>query len=112
MLRLEKTTRRGREAERTSSPGRPFMPAPREFEEHGIFTVPEDVPELGVKAGDPGVIAGVYEGGRLLDLEITHDDGTSVGFVDVRLDGHGVPIEASVTPFCKTTAAAYSSDFR
>jgi hypothetical protein len=44
-----------------------------------------------VKAGDPGVIAGVYEGGRLLDLEIAREDGTSAGFVDVRLDERGVP---------------------
>lgn len=91
MLRTGKLTSRGSEAERTPSLGRPFMPVPREFKEHGIFAVPEDVPELGVKAGDPGVIAGVYEGGRLLDLEIAHGDGTSVGFVDVRLDGRGVP---------------------
>jgi hypothetical protein len=68
------------------------MPVPSEFKEHGIFAVPEDVPELGVKAGDPGVIAGVYKGGRLLDLEIAREDGTSAGFVDVRLDDErGVP---------------------
>jgi len=67
------------------------MPVPSEFKEYGIFAVPEDVPELGVKAGDPGVIAGVYEGGRLLDLEIAREDGTSAGFVDVRLDERGVP---------------------
>jgi hypothetical protein len=89
MLRPGKLTSRGQE--RISSPGRPFMPVPSEFKEHGIFTVPEDVPELGVKAGDPGVIAGVYEGGHLLDLEIPREDGTSAGFVDVRLDGRGVP---------------------
>jgi hypothetical protein len=89
MLRAGKLTRRSQK--RTVSPGRPFMPVPCEFKEHGIFAVPEDVPELGVKAGDPGVIAGVYEGGRLLDLEIAHEDGTSAGFVDVRLDERGVP---------------------
>jgi hypothetical protein len=89
MLRSGKLTRRSQK--RTASPGRPFMPVPCEFKEHGIFAVPEDVPELGVKAGDPGVIAGVYEGGRLLDLEIAREDGTSAGFVDVRLDERGVP---------------------
>lgn len=67
------------------------MPAAREYREHGLFAVPEDVPELGVKAGDPGVISGVYEGGRLLGLEIAHEDGTSSGFVDVRLDRGGAP---------------------
>src|SRR5215203_315312 len=89
MLRSGKLIRRGQK--RTASPGRPFMPVPSEFKEHGIFAVPEDVPELGVKAGDPSVIAGVYEGGRLLDLEIAREDGTSAGFVDVRLDERGVP---------------------
>jgi hypothetical protein len=89
MLRPGKLSSRGQE--RTSSPGRPFMPVPSEFKEHGIFAVPEDVPELGVKAGDPGVIAGVHEGGHLLDLEIAREDGTSAGFVDVRLDERGVP---------------------
>ena len=58
----------------------------RDYKELGIFTIPEDVPELGVKAGDPGTIAGVYEGGRLLDLEVAREDGTSPGFVDVRID--------------------------
>ena len=89
MLRPGKLSSRGQE--RTASPGMPFMPVPSEFKEHGIFAVPEDVPELGVKAGDHGVIAGVYEGGRLLDLEIAREDGTSAGFVDVRLDERGVP---------------------
>ncbi|MDQ3638216.1 MAG: hypothetical protein M3426_09515 [Actinomycetota bacterium] len=60
-----------------------------EYKELGIFTIPEDVPELGVKAGDPGTIAGVYEGGHLLDLEIAREDGTSPGFVDVRIDEDG-----------------------
>src|SRR5215207_5472532 len=89
MLRPGKLSSRGQK--RTASPGRPFMPVPSEFKEHGIFAVPEDVPELGVKAGDPSVIAGVYEGGRLLDLEIPREDGTSAGFVDVRIDDRGMP---------------------
>src|SRR5215212_10950424 len=89
MLRSGKLTRRGQK--RTASPSRPFMPVPSEFKEYGIFAVPEDVPELGVKAGNPGVIAGAYEGGRLLDLEIAREDGTSAGFVDVRLDDRGLP---------------------
>jgi hypothetical protein len=62
-----------------------------DYKEHGIFTIPEDVPELGVKAGPPGTIVGVYESGRLLDVEITRDDGTSAGFVDVRVQADGRP---------------------
>ena len=64
---------------------------PLEYKELGLFAIPEDVPELGVKAGDMGTIASVYEAGRLLDVEITRDDGTSAGFVDVRIDEAGLP---------------------
>jgi hypothetical protein len=76
---------------KASSPGRPFIPSSGDYREHGIFAVPEDVPELGVKAGDMGTIAGVYEGGRLLDVEISRNDGASAGFVDVRIDDRGIP---------------------
>jgi hypothetical protein len=76
---------------KASSPGRPFIPSFGDYREHGIFAVHEDVPGLGVKAGDPGVIAGVYEDGRLLNLEIAREDGTSAGFVDVRIDDRGMP---------------------
>jgi hypothetical protein len=76
---------------KASSPGRPFMPSFSDYKEQGIFAIPEDVPELGVKAGDMGTIAGVYEGGRLLDVEISRNDGASAGFVDVRIDDRGIP---------------------
>jgi hypothetical protein len=76
---------------KASSPGRPFMPSFSDYKEQGIFAIPEDVPELGVKAGDMGTIADVYEGGRLLDVEISRNDGTSAGFVDVRIDDRGMP---------------------
>lgn len=76
---------------KASSPGRLFIPSFGDYREQGIFALPEDVPELGAKAGDPGVIAGVYEGGSLLDLEIACEDGTSAGFVDVRIDDRGTP---------------------
>jgi hypothetical protein len=78
-------------ASKAASPGRPFVPMPLEYKELGLFAIPEDVPELGVKAGDMGTIASVYEAGRLLDVEITRDDGTSAGFVDVRIDKAGLP---------------------
>ena len=36
-----------------------------------------------------GTIVTVYAGGRMLDVEVSHEDGTTVGFVDleVREDG-------------------------
>jgi hypothetical protein len=80
-----RTTRFGKPA------GKPYFPMLHDYRELGVFTVPEDVPELGVKAGDTGTIAGVYEGGRLLDVEIGREDGTSAGFVDIRVDKDGTP---------------------
>ena len=72
-------------------PGRPFVPMPHDFKELGLFAIPEDVPALGVKAGDMGTIASVYEAGRWLDVEVCRDNGTSAGFVDVRIDNAGTP---------------------
>lgn len=51
--------------------------------------IPENVPDLGVVAGDAGVISSVWDGGRMLDVEIPKEGGVSAGFVDleVRPDG-------------------------
>ncbi len=60
-----------------------------DYRELDLITIPEDVPELGVRAGDLGTIAGVYDAGRLLGVEIGRDDGTSAGFVDVLIEEGG-----------------------
>lgn len=70
---------------------RPVYRFPYDYRELGVFTIPEDVPDLGVRAGDLGTIAGVHENGRLLDVEIGLEDGTSAGFVDVEIDRDGSP---------------------
>ncbi len=65
------------------------------YKELDSVRIPEDVPEIGVRAGDSGVIvdrwAGEFEGrrGTWLLVEMPLDDGTSSGFVDleVRPDG-------------------------
>jgi hypothetical protein len=65
------------------------------YRELDSVRIPEDVPELGVKAGDSGVIVNMWEGefegrrGTWLLVEMPLDDGTSSGFVDleVRPDG-------------------------
>jgi hypothetical protein len=80
------------------SSGAPFAPMLYDFKERGIFTIPDDVPELGVKAGDPGTIASVYEGGQRLDLEVARDDGMSAGFVDVRIDKDGAAHVVGYSP--------------
>ena len=47
--------------------------------------VPSAVPQLGVAPGDRGVIAHVWDGGRMLDVEIPKAGGTSAGFVDLEV---------------------------
>lgn len=65
------------------------MPKTRTYQELEMVAIPEDLPELGVKAGDEGAIATVYAGGRMLDVEIGREDGTSAGFVDLRVGDDG-----------------------
>jgi hypothetical protein len=95
---VKKGTARSRAIHSGESSGKPFFPMLYDYKELGIFTIPEDVPELGVKAGEPGTIAGVYESGRLLDLEIGREDGTSAGFVDVRIDKDGTSHVVGYSP--------------
>lgn len=51
-----------------------------------FILIPEDIPDLGAKAGDTGVVDFVYDSGRGLHVEITREDGTSVGFVQLEAD--------------------------
>jgi hypothetical protein len=95
---IDKGTAHGKAVGSGKLVSKPSLHMPYDYKESGIFAVPEDVPELGVKAGDPGTIAGVYEGGRLLDLEIGREDGTSAGFVDVRIDKDGTPHVVGFSP--------------
>ncbi|MGB3683326.1 MAG: DUF4926 domain-containing protein [Rubrobacteraceae bacterium] len=59
------------------------------YEELEIVALPEDVPELGVEAGTTGTIVTVYEGGRMLLVEIGREDGTSAGLVDLEVKEDG-----------------------
>jgi hypothetical protein len=54
-----------------------------------LVPIPEDIPELGVKAGDLGVVDFVYDDGRGLHVEIGREDGTSAGFVQLEADEEG-----------------------
>lgn len=51
--------------------------------------IPEDIPELGIKAGDLGVVDFVYDDGRGLHVEIGRKDGTTAGFVQLEADYSG-----------------------
>jgi len=69
------------------------------YEELETVAIPEDVPELGVEAGTTGTIVTVYEGGRMLLVEIGREDGTSVGLVDLEVGEDGSLRPVSSTPF-------------
>lgn len=69
------------------------------YEELEIVALPEDVPELGVEAGTTGTIVTVYEGGRMLLVEIGREDGTSAGLVDLKVKEDGSLNLISYTPF-------------
>lgn len=68
-----------------------MAPKTHTYEELEMVAVPEDVPELGVEAGDEGVVSRVYDGGRRLLVEIGREDGTSAGFVDLKVGEDGIP---------------------
>lgn len=51
-----------------------------------LVPIPEDIPELGVKAGDLGVVDFVYDEGRGLHVEIGREDGTTAGFVQLETE--------------------------
>ncbi len=54
-----------------------------------MVPIPEDILELGVKAGDLGVVDFVYDDGRGLHVEIGREDGTSASFVQLEADEEG-----------------------
>jgi len=62
------------------------------------IAVPEDVPELGIEAGTLGTIATVYDEGRMLDVEVSREDGTTVGFVDLKVREDGSLSLIAYTP--------------
>ncbi len=69
------------------------------YKELEIVALPEDIPELGVEDGATGTIADVYDGGRMLLVEIGREDGTSAGLVDLKVEEDGSLRLISYTPF-------------
>lgn len=53
------------------------------YKELEVVPVPEAVPDLGIEAGFPGTVEHVYQGGYRADLEISREDGETIGFVTV-----------------------------
>lgn len=59
------------------------------YRELEMVAIPEDIPELGIEAGTMGNIATVYDDGRMLDVEVSREDGATIGFVDLRVAENG-----------------------
>lgn len=76
------------------------MSEKRAYEELDMVAIPEDIPELGVKADDEGTIATVYDsdGALMLDVEMSRPDGTSAGFVDLEVAEDGTPRVVGYSP--------------
>ena len=64
-----------------------------------MVAIPEAVPEFGIEAGAMGTIATVYDDGRMLDVEVSREDGVTVGFVDLKVAEDGSLSLIAVTPF-------------
>ena len=67
-----------------------MTPKTRTYKDLDVVAIPEDVPKLGVEAGDPGTVVLVYgdpEGRTLLHVAADRDDGTTAGFVDLEVVG-------------------------
>ncbi len=56
---------------------------------NSVVAIPEDVPELGIKAGTLATVSSVYLRSGMLSLEVGREDGSSAGFVDVEVRGNG-----------------------
>ncbi len=55
------------------------------YEELEMVAIPKGILELGIEAGTIGTIATVYGGGRMLDVEVSREDGTTIGFVELEV---------------------------
>jgi hypothetical protein len=69
------------------------------YRELEMVAIPEGIPELGIEAGTMGTIATVYDDGRMLDVEVSREDGTTIGFVDLKVAEDGSLSLIAFTPF-------------
>lgn len=54
----------------------------RKYEELEVIKLPEDVPEIGVRAGHPATIVDVHPGG-LLTVDVSDGEGHTLDLLDV-----------------------------
>ena len=70
------------------------------YRELDPIEIPDAVPELGIEPGDRGVIEHIYDGGRMLSVEVPKPGGISAGFVDIDVSG----AEPRVVAYSKLSA--------
>lgn len=56
------------------------------YRELDLVPMPEAIPDLGIDAGFLGTVDHVYEGGRKADVEVSDDDGGTLGYVTISAD--------------------------
>ena len=59
---------------------------PTTYQALDLVPIPEKIPELGIEAGDLGVVDFVYDEGCGLHVEIGREDGSTAGFVQLKSD--------------------------
>ncbi|MDP9477278.1 MAG: DUF4926 domain-containing protein [Actinomycetota bacterium] len=59
------------------------------YRELDVIAIPEDVPDVGIRAGDLGTIVDVFPGGHLT-VEVIDGQGRTLGLLDLH---HGPPLE-------------------
>jgi hypothetical protein len=60
------------------------------YKELDLVSIPEDIPELGIEAGTQGTVDTIYadgRGGQGLYVEVSRENGTTVGFVQLETSG-------------------------
>jgi len=68
-----------------------------------LVPIPEDIPELGIQAGNLGTVDHTYpvggEAGCGLYVEVSRLDGTTIGFTQLEADEEGAWHIMTYTPF-------------
>lgn len=53
----------------------------RGYGELDLIPMPEAIPELGIEVGSLGTVDHVYDDGARIDVEVSNDDGVTLGYV-------------------------------
>ena len=68
------------------------------YRELEIVAIPESISEFGIEAGATGTVATVYDGGGMLDVEVSDGYGATIGFVDLKVAEDGSLSLVAFTP--------------